>query len=225
MLIFRASGDVVNVIGEFTVPVGPSAPLPTVAVSSKANWFIHHPDLLITATSLSSAPQCRRKPLISNLVRGTVDATPSLVWGNMLHEVMQECLRSGRWDDKWVEELIANEVGKGLGELMRVNVTVEQAMSEMKARARGIKSFAEKYISQVPKVISFSAIPCDCELTRTLSEPGSPHKHPLKSESDVLVGDFQNARYRGGHLVADVRAKGQSRRFRKRCGLRVGQLV
>lgn len=129
-----------------------SAPIPTITVNSKFNLFIHHPDLLITATSLSSAPQCRRKPLISNLVRGSVDVTPSLVWGNMLHEVMQACLRSGRWDEQWIESRITEEIEKGLGELMRVNVSVEQARIEMRVRAKGLRAFAEKYISQKPKV-------------------------------------------------------------------------
>ncbi|KAI0946663.1 hypothetical protein AcW1_010068 [Taiwanofungus camphoratus] len=147
-------GDVINVIGTFTssssVPSSPKT-VSSITITAKSNLFIHHPDLLITATSLSSAPQCRRKPLISNLVRGSVDATPALVWGNILHEVMQACLGAGRWDDRWVDEKITEVVNQGLGELMRVNMGVEQAKKEVRARAKGVKRFAEKYIAQEPK--------------------------------------------------------------------------
>ena len=83
-----------------------------------------------------------------------MDITPSLVWGNMIHEVMQSCLSSGRWDDKWVNEQISEQIGKGLGELMSVNTSVEQAHIEVKAKAKGLKGFAQKYIAQQPKVLA-----------------------------------------------------------------------
>ncbi|KAH9949710.1 Dna2-domain-containing protein [Amylocystis lapponica] len=175
-------GDVINVIGTFKSSRSPSSSVvvPSITIDSKANLFIHHPDLLITATSLSSAPQCRRKPLVSNLVRCSMDATPSLVWGNMLHEVMQSCLSAGRWDERWVDEQISEQIAKGLGELMRVNMTVEQAHIEVRARAKGLKRFAEKYIAQEPKP--------DAVLTNTRAHQGQtsllaiPHLHDVEED-------------------------------------------
>ena len=51
---------------------------------TSANLLILHPDMLLTATALSKAPQCMRKPLLTSLVRSTSDITPALVWGSML---------------------------------------------------------------------------------------------------------------------------------------------
>ncbi|KAL6302085.1 Dna2-domain-containing protein [Sparassis latifolia] len=146
-------GDIVNVIGTFepSPSSSSSGPMLSITVSAKVNLFILHPDLLITATSLSGAPQCRRKALVSNLTRRSLDVTPALVWGNMLHEVMQTCLAEGRWDERWVDAQITDVVGRGLGELIRIDMGVDQAKAEMKARAKGLKAFAEKYISQEPK--------------------------------------------------------------------------
>ncbi|GBE84559.1 DNA replication ATP-dependent helicase/nuclease dna2 [Sparassis crispa] len=146
-------GDIVNVIGAFEPsPLSSSSgSMLSITVSAKVNLFILHPDLLITATSLSGAPQCRRKALVSNLTRRSLDVTPALVWGNMLHEVMQTCLAEGRWDERWVDAQITDVVGRGLGELIRIDMGVDQAKAEMKARAKGLKAFAEKYISQEPK--------------------------------------------------------------------------
>ncbi|CCL99895.1 uncharacterized protein FIBRA_01920 [Fibroporia radiculosa] len=172
-------GDIVNIIGDFSVPLftSDSMNMPSISISSKSNFFIHHPDLLITATALSSAPQCLRKPLISNLVRGSVDVTPSLVWGTMLHEVMQTCLSEGCWDEKFVEARITDEVGRGLSELMRINTSVEQATIEMKARARGIKSFADKYIAQEPK--------SDAILTNTRAAQGQTSLLAISKLHDI----------------------------------------
>ncbi|KAH8096830.1 Dna2-domain-containing protein [Cristinia sonorae] len=146
-------GDVINAIGTFVLPPSSSSssPLHTITITSRQNLLILHPDILITATALSNAPQCRRKPLLSTLVRSSTDITPSLVWGNMLHEVMQMCLRNNSWDEHRVNSEIANVVKRGLGDLLSINIGVEQAEHEVKARANGLKAFSTRYISQMPK--------------------------------------------------------------------------
>ncbi|PPR02905.1 hypothetical protein CVT26_009751, partial [Gymnopilus dilepis] len=96
--------DIINVIGHFSQSPShnhsshPHSPKRTISITSQTNFLILHPDLLLTATALSNAPQCRRKPLLSSLVRSSSDTTPALVWGSMLHEVMQRCLVEERWD-------------------------------------------------------------------------------------------------------------------------------
>lgn len=90
-------GNIINVLGDFD-------PSGVIKITSKINFLINHPDLLITATALSNAPQCRRKPLLSALVRSSLDVTPALIWGNMVHEVMQICMAEQRWDDRFIEE-------------------------------------------------------------------------------------------------------------------------
>ncbi|KAG7440565.1 Dna2-domain-containing protein [Guyanagaster necrorhizus] len=145
-------GDIVNIIGDFTILGESSSSLTSsVAISSKSNLLILHPDILITATALSNTPQCRRKPLISSLVRSSSDYTPSLVWGNMLHSVLQACLLADRWDEVWVDDKIDEIVRSGLSDLVRINTNVDQAKREVKARAKGLHVFSEKYIAPSPK--------------------------------------------------------------------------
>ena len=86
------------------------------------------------------------------MVRSTSDVTPSLVWGNFLHEVMQTCLSVARWDDKFINKQISDVAQRGLGELLRINMGMEQAITEVKARAMGLRAFADKYIASSPKV-------------------------------------------------------------------------
>ncbi|KAI0674044.1 Dna2-domain-containing protein [Trametes maxima] len=159
-------GDTINVIGEWISlpPPHSSSSVTTVTICSKYNLFIHHPDVLLTATSLSNASQCLRKPLLSGMVRSSSDVTPSLIWGNMLHEVMQTCLSTARWDDKFVDKQIAEVAQRGLGELLRIDMAADQAVIEVKGKAKGLKMFAEKYISPSPKPDAF--------LTNTRSAKG-----------------------------------------------------
>jgi DNA replication ATP-dependent helicase Dna2 len=93
------------------------------------------------------------------LVHSSSDITPSLVWGNILHEVMQGCLREGQWGGEWIDERIervvrAGEGGRGMGDLVRLGVGVEEAVREVKARAGGLKTFGERYMAHSPKVPS-----------------------------------------------------------------------
>ena len=143
-------GDIVNVLGEWTETS--SCGRAAISVSARHNFFIHHPDILITATALSNTSQCLRKPLLANMIRSTSDVTPALVWGNVLHEVMQTCMSVQRWDEKFVNKRIAEVCQASMGELVRIDMDVDQAIIEVKARAKGLKVFAEKYISDSPKV-------------------------------------------------------------------------
>ena len=74
------------------------------------------------------------------------------MWGNILHEVMQICLREERWDEGFMDAKVAEVVRANLGSLLKIEMTVEQAIREVKMRAGGLKSFAEKYIAKTPRV-------------------------------------------------------------------------
>jgi DNA replication ATP-dependent helicase Dna2 len=70
----------------------------------------------------------------------------------MIHEVMQSCLIHRKWNERWIEEKIEDILSKGLGELVKIGVSVDEGRRELRARAKGLKGFSEKYISQIPKV-------------------------------------------------------------------------
>ncbi|KAJ2918121.1 hypothetical protein MD484_g2295, partial [Candolleomyces efflorescens] len=142
-------GDIVNAIGHFDTLTPHRKP--SIKITAQTNLLILHPDILLTATALSNAPQCARKPLLSSLVRASNDITPALVWGNMLHEVMQSCLVEKRWDEAWINERIDEVLINGLGMLLALNVSVETARTELRRRAVGLGIFKDRYIADVPR--------------------------------------------------------------------------
>ncbi|KAI6145369.1 Dna2-domain-containing protein [Pisolithus tinctorius] len=138
------SRDTVNVLGNFDSNG-------FIVISSKENLIIHHPDFLLTATALSNASQCKRKPLLSALVHSSSDVTPSLVWGNTLHEVMQTCLLANRWDKAYIHDLIEDAISRNLSELVKIGVTIEEAIREVTLRSKGLRMFSKRYIAEEPK--------------------------------------------------------------------------
>lgn len=152
-----------------------------ISITSNENFLILHPDLLLTPSALSSALECRRKPLLSGLVRSSSDITPALVWGNVLHEVMQACLTSGRWEDVWVDEKIEEVIREKISDIAKINLSVEDARREIKERAKGLKAFSQKYISDSPKVGSI--VVTAMMRTKHISAGASySHQHPQRPQ-------------------------------------------
>ncbi len=214
----RPPGDILNVLGTFTFmpTTSTGVSLPTITIDAKANLLILHPDILITATALSNAPRCRRKPLLSNLVRSSSDVTPALIWGNILHEVMQSCLLEKRWDEEWVDQKIDNAVNQGLGELLRVNMGIEQAKREVKARARGLKGFSQKYLSDRPKVNFVFVLVFQHSNDPVLQARSSGCEYASQGRTGIAPGNHPNLRYRGRYMVTNLWHEREARRVRPR---------
>ncbi|KAH7929561.1 Dna2-domain-containing protein [Leucogyrophana mollusca] len=186
------AGDIINVLGEFDLFSK------VITVSSQSNLLIHHPDLLLTATALSNAPQCRRKPLLSALVRSTSDVTPAIVWGNMLHEVMQSCMISQRWDERWIDERIDEVVRRSLAELVKIGLGVDEAKREVKTRSKGLRVFSERYMADVPKP--------DAILTNTRAAYGQTSLLAISELHDVEEDIWSPTYGLKGKLDATVQA-------------------
>ena len=89
---------------------------------------------------------------MSNLVRTTMDTPPSSVWGNILHDVMEACLSEDRWDKKFIDDEIDDASRRRLPDLMRIQVSVEEAAEKVKERAGGLEVFSKRYMGKTPKV-------------------------------------------------------------------------
>jgi DNA replication ATP-dependent helicase Dna2 len=65
---------------------------------------------------------------------------------------MQSCFTTGRWEEFWMNEKIDEVILKGLNELLKIDVSVEQAKREVRTRAKGLLAFSQKYLGDTPKV-------------------------------------------------------------------------
>ena len=123
-----------------------------ISVTNKINLLIMHPDLLMPVTAVATASQCLRRSLVTMMMHSSSDITPSLVWGNMLHSIMQACLVEGKWDEEFTASTIDRIAKGGLSDLVRIGVSMEDAKAELGRRAVGIKEFCDKYVGPEPKV-------------------------------------------------------------------------
>ncbi|KAI0290851.1 AAA domain-containing protein [Multifurca ochricompacta] len=140
--------DVLNIIGSFdTLASGQKS----IAVTTHKNLLIHHPDTLLTPSLLASAPNCQRRPLVTALVRAPSPPSPALVYGTILHDVLQKCLKEKRWDARWIEAHVDTALSMAFGDLVRAGVTLSAAKDEILRRAAGVETFGQRYIGNKPK--------------------------------------------------------------------------
>ncbi|KAF8603653.1 P-loop containing nucleoside triphosphate hydrolase protein [Ceratobasidium sp. AG-I] len=150
--------DTINVIGTFTKildeipePSGLS-PSATITISSAKNTLVLHPDLLLPITSISNSFVCPRKPLLTMLPpanQPTRDKSEEpLLWGTLLHEVVQDCLASGAWSKGAISAAIIRVLRDpaSLSQLFRVDRSLKEAEHELRLRAGGLEGFARKFI-------------------------------------------------------------------------------
>lgn len=147
----RRAGDVVNIIGPFDISANGQK---TITVTTLENLLIHHPDTLLTPSLLASAPNCQRRPLVTALVRALSPPSPALVYGTVLHDVVQKCLQEKRWDAPWLETRVDAALSMAFGDLVRAGVTVSVAKDEILRRAAGVETFGQRYIGDHPKVFA-----------------------------------------------------------------------
>ncbi|CUA71193.1 DNA replication ATP-dependent helicase Dna2 [Rhizoctonia solani] len=149
-------------------------PTSTITISSAKNTLVLHPDLLLPITAISNASVCPRRPLL-NIMVPTPTFPPSLtplpslsenpdekstngpgkdksqeplVWGNLLHEVVQDCLAAGTWSRAAITSAI-NRVLRdpaSLSQLFRVDRSLQEAEDELRQRAGGLEGFARRFI-------------------------------------------------------------------------------
>ncbi|KAG9081363.1 Tripartite DNA replication factor [Ceratobasidium sp. UAMH 11750] len=71
-----------------------------------------------------------------------------LIWGTLLHEVVQDCLAAGTWSKAGISAAIVRVLRNpaSLSQLFRVDRSLKEAEDELRMRAGGLEGFARRFI-------------------------------------------------------------------------------
>lgn len=140
-------GDVANLVGPFDATSTLSLTLDRLS-----GLLVLHPDILVSSTKVADSSHCARKALLQEMIRTTGGATPALVYGNMLHELMQACLVDERWDEDYRREKIDEIVGREVQTLWTMEVDVGTAREQMLEKSGGFEPFQSLFVGTTPGV-------------------------------------------------------------------------
>lgn len=146
------SGDIINIIS--TQIDHPSRPI-IITFKDPLSYIIHHPDLMLTMTSIANAMPCPRKPILQSLVKVAGPGSKAMLYGTILHGLLQGALSEQNFsieetrrrldDDLRKEERRLEVWGTGLGvEDVRVDVGTKAG--------QGFETFGSKWVGATPRV-------------------------------------------------------------------------
>ncbi|WVQ74886.1 hypothetical protein IAR50_004493 [Cryptococcus sp. DSM 104548] len=82
--------DVVNIVSP-CISTTPTTPI-VITFRDPSTFLIHHPDLMLTMTSIANAMPCPRKPILQTLIKTPAPPTKPLLYGTVLHQLLQDAL-------------------------------------------------------------------------------------------------------------------------------------
>ncbi|PRQ72091.1 AAA domain-domain containing protein, partial [Rhodotorula toruloides] len=129
--------------------------------------LILHPDILVSSTKVADSSHCTRKAVLQEIIRTVGGSTPSLLYGNMLHSLMQSCMTEGRWDDEYRHAKIEEVVKEYGGQLWTIDVGFEKAKEELLNRSKEFEAFAVRFVGEKPKVDAFLSDPRAVDTARS----------------------------------------------------------
>lgn len=112
--------------------------------------LVLHPDLLFTGTSLAESTNCTRKAYLDTRVRSATLLTEAMVYGNMIHELLQEALAKNNFSESFLLAAIDEIIIDHAVNLWAADVSELGAKEQLLRQAPELQKFAAKYLGQEP---------------------------------------------------------------------------
>ena len=123
----------------------------TITITSSNNLLILNPDILISVTKVADTAFCSRKAYLSDKFKPVGQKkNKTLIFGNVIHEVIQSCLGDRNFDkDNLIKNL--NKVLKlFIADIWECDLDYEEAYNECLNKLQNLDNFSKVYFNNVP---------------------------------------------------------------------------
>jgi DNA replication ATP-dependent helicase Dna2 len=145
-------GDIVNIISP---ELETETAVIEVTFKSSTTFLIHHPDLMLTMTSIANAMPCTRKPILQQMVKASGPATKPILYGNIQHTLLQSALTDRAFSADDTRRRLDEELKKESTKLdiWGAGMGIEDVRAEIGQKAEvGFQAFGDKWVGSLPKV-------------------------------------------------------------------------
>lgn len=143
--------DIVNVVSPFVDGTGPIA----ITFKDTSSYLIAHPDILVTMTAIANAMPCPRRPLLNQLVRLPEPLSKPIIYGNILHGLLQESLSERSFDAASTRRRVGTDLAKDERrlEVWGAGLDPGAVANDLGRNAEdAFASFGRRWIGSEPKV-------------------------------------------------------------------------
>lgn len=130
-------GDIINIV--ITEPKSPNL------IDDNQNMLIWHPDVLVSATTVSQQLDCPRKSVLTSRFKFPSSTSLPLIVGVILHEVFQSCFVSENWSQEYTSEMADALVDENILGLFSIGSTKEEARAEIDKSLPYLREWFLKY--------------------------------------------------------------------------------
>ncbi|KAL1411310.1 DNA replication endonuclease-helicase Dna2 [Vanrija albida] len=144
-------GDVVNLVSH-ALDQPHDKPI-VITFSDASSYIIHHPDVLITMTAIANAIPCPRKPVVQGLVRLPEPPSKAMLYGTVLHSLLQGSLSQQKFGRDDTAKIIEAELAKEDVRLQVWGAGLDQktVAQDIGGRAEeGFETFGRKWVHGEP---------------------------------------------------------------------------
>lgn len=137
-------------IGSYVHVIGSFSRHGQCIIDDDQNTLILHPDHLISALVVADSFTCLRRAVLQDRIKAASEASPPMVYGTMLHEIFQEAMTTGRWDDDFLSAMIATIVARHIEDLYELKLTVEHVTEHLSSKMPEVQSWARIFVQESP---------------------------------------------------------------------------
>lgn len=126
-----------------------------ITFKSPSTFLIHHPDSMLTMTSIANAMPCTRKPILQTMIKASGPATKAILYGNIQHTLLQSALSERTFSADETRRRLDEELKKEGTKLdiWGAGMGIEDVRAEVGAKAElGFQTFGDKWVGAIPKV-------------------------------------------------------------------------
>lgn len=127
---------------------GPWASPSLFVADNRHGLVIAHPDVLVSATSIADSHTCMRKSVLQDRVRATSSLSKALIYGSILHALLQDSLAKADFTDESMRLEIENQVASNLEKLFLVGEAVEDAKDYLYTKVVLLQRWAGQFFGQ-----------------------------------------------------------------------------
>ncbi|KAI8087005.1 DNA replication factor Dna2-domain-containing protein [Gilbertella persicaria] len=122
-----------------------------IVIDNQKNFIVVHPDKLISCTAVADSFACLRKSVLQMKIKGASEYSEALIYGNIIHAVLQGALQTGDFSIKAIQQGIENTIMNSLEALYAIDQDQETALSTLSGYADSIHQFGTLYVNEHPK--------------------------------------------------------------------------
>lgn len=116
--------------------------------TNQIGQVIIHPDTLVSCTSIADSHTCMRKSVLQDRVRATSSLSKALIYGSILHSMLQASLFDGDFSDVRLRKEIDVQIAGNLEKLFLVEESVETATDYLCSKVIMLQRWAQTFFGK-----------------------------------------------------------------------------